>query len=86
MNALTPLLVGVALIVLSLSGCTICQSPFDDHYAAYGGVVERTDRAQGRVNSAFSGTQDPPPTVEEVEQAPEPAPAAALRETSFFGF
>lgn len=51
-------LLGLALLT-GMSGCSICQSQFDDTYAAYGGRWQRTDRAYGRVGSLFtdSGTR-----------------------------
>ena len=36
-----------------LSGCSMCCSPFDYDYAAYGGVRQRTDMTYGRVGSRF---------------------------------
>jgi hypothetical protein len=35
------------------SGCSICCTPWDYAYPAYGGKWERTDRFHGRVGSAF---------------------------------
>lgn len=35
-------------------GCSICQSPEDYTYNAFGGRWERADRCQGRVGSAFT--------------------------------
>lgn len=46
----------LALLCLVLaSGCSICCAPFDDEYACYGGIVDRTDRVNGRVGSKFMG-------------------------------
>ena len=36
-----------------LSGCSMCCSPFDYDYAAYGGVRQRADMQYGRVGSRF---------------------------------
>ncbi len=47
------LLLGLCLAG-SVSGCTMCHTPFDDTYAAYGGVRERQDRMHGRVGSILS--------------------------------
>lgn len=41
-------------LVTALTGCTMCFTPYDDHYNAYGGVVERQDRVRGRVGSILS--------------------------------
>ncbi|MFW6169125.1 MAG: hypothetical protein ACODAD_01460 [Planctomycetota bacterium] len=41
-------------LLIALTGCTMCFTPYDDHYNAYGGVVERQDRVRGRVGSILS--------------------------------
>ncbi len=41
------------LLVASLSGCAICQGPYDDTYSAYGGRWQRLDPVNNRVGSAF---------------------------------
>ena len=38
----------------SVTGCAMCFTPYDDHYNAFGGVVERHDRVHGRVGSILS--------------------------------
>jgi hypothetical protein len=38
-------------LLLFVSGCAICASPYDSHYPAYGGSWERADPAEGRVAS-----------------------------------
>ena len=35
-------------------GCAMCDSSYDNHYAAYGGLFERLDREHGRVGSVFA--------------------------------
>lgn len=45
-----------AALVITLTssvGCSICCTPYDYAYPAYGGKWERTDRFHGRVGSAF---------------------------------
>ena len=51
----------------SAGGCAMCQSSFDDQYAAYGGSQARADMNHGRVGSRFgslevSGEVPPEPT------------------------
>jgi len=43
----------ILLLVPFVTGCVTCDSPFDQHYTASGGSVERVDSIHGRVNSAF---------------------------------
>ncbi|MFM2095899.1 MAG: hypothetical protein RIS70_3023 [Planctomycetota bacterium] len=43
------------LCLVVASGCSICCAPFDDEYACYGGIMDRTDRVNGRVGSKFIG-------------------------------
>jgi hypothetical protein len=40
-------------VTLVSSGCCICDNPFDEHYAAYGGRNPRADMVCGRVGSVF---------------------------------
>lgn len=40
-------------LAASSVGCSVCCTPFDYAYPAYGGKWERTDRFNGRVGSAF---------------------------------
>lgn len=47
-----PAYLGIGLLLL-VSGCAICASPYDSHYPAYGGSWERDDPSEGRVGSAF---------------------------------
>lgn len=44
----------VGLLLFPGVGCTICASPHDREYAAFGGRLPRTDMCHGRVNSIFS--------------------------------
>jgi hypothetical protein len=48
-------LIGVVglLIAACSSGCSLCCTPYDDAYPAYGGKWQREDRYHGRVGSAF---------------------------------
>lgn len=48
-----------AVMSVVTNGCAICASPYDDSYAAYGGLRERTDQVHGRVGSVF----DPAPEI-----------------------
>ena len=47
------------MVVVAASGCSICCTPFDDAYPAYGGKWERTNRFSGRVGSAFDPAGGP---------------------------
>jgi hypothetical protein len=38
-------------LLLFVSGCAICASPYDGHFAAYGGSWMRDDPSDGRVAS-----------------------------------
>lgn len=65
------------LVTVAAAGCSICATPFDYAYPAYGGKWERTDRFHGRVGSAFHPAGPMPGeviegTAEEIE-APHPA-------------
>ncbi len=42
-----------ATICAATAGCCICDNPFDEYYAAYGGRNPRVDMVHGRVGSAF---------------------------------
>lgn len=39
------------LALLATTGCSMCASPYDCSYAAYGGRIQRVDRVHGRVGS-----------------------------------
>lgn len=47
-------------LATAASGCSMCASPYDYAYPAYGGKWERADRFHGRVGSAFSPAEVPP--------------------------
>lgn len=47
------LLLFVVATLAAASGCSICASPDDEAYPAYGGIVQRQDPYHGRVGSAF---------------------------------
>lgn len=55
-RTMTRLLATLSLLCLAVSstGCALCYTPYDDHYNAFGGVVERQDRVHGRVGSILS--------------------------------
>jgi hypothetical protein len=62
------------LSLLVSGGCAMCAHPYDCWYAAYGGLRQRTDMADGRVGSVF----DPAPEVSYApgkQQSPQPTPA-----------
>jgi len=46
--------IGLLSLVCSSSGCTMCCSPDDWNYGAYGGRWQRHDPSHGRVSSAFA--------------------------------
>ncbi len=46
--------IGLLSLVTSSLGCTVCCSPDDFNYAAYGGRWQRHDRSGGRVSSVFA--------------------------------
>ena len=43
-----------ATLCVSLFGCSMCCGPYDYDYPTYGGKIQRTDPAYGRVGSIFS--------------------------------
>lgn len=60
MNAIRRLPTSIALTCLAgvaalgASGCSMCCGPYDYHYPAFPGIVERADPVYGRVGSIFS--------------------------------
>ena len=93
------LLIGCLSASPLVVGCTTCASLFDTHYAAQGGTVDRIDREQGRVNSAFMAPSVPipqqaappaEPAEGSVEPVPTPAPAPPEtqqeREAAYYDF
>ena len=70
----------VVVLAASLSGCAICESPFDDYFAAYGGSRPRSNMVHGRVASVFdpadAGTTGG--TVESFEQMVTPESREAI--------
>ena len=71
------------IVVAAASGCSICCTPFDDAYPAYGGKWERTDRFHGRVGSAFHSAGGPGMVIEEgdgreYEELDAPTPAVPM--------
>ena len=43
-------------LLIFASGCAMCASPYDTHYAAYGGTWQRGHPSDGRVGSVFHPT------------------------------
>lgn len=41
-------------VAVTVCGCSMCCGPFDYHYPAFPGIVERADPVYGRVGSIFS--------------------------------
>jgi len=41
-------------LVITSMGCTMCFTPYDDHYNAFGGIIERQDPNHGRAGSILS--------------------------------
>lgn len=65
-----------ACVLVSLNGCTLCQSVFDHTYGAYGGRWQREDMCHGRVGSII----DPAPhsvITDDAEMEPAIAPPIA---------
>ena len=62
----------IALLVTSmLVGCaSMCDSTFDCHYHAFGGMRDRQDRVNGRVGSLF----DPAPALPPIASVDAPLP------------
>ena len=68
--------IGFVSLLSSAMGCTLCCSPDDCNYGAYGGRWQRHDPACGRVGSAFAEAGYD--TMAEVDAAPfEAAPIEA---------
>ena len=61
------------LSIVSSTGCSVCCTPFDYAYPAYGGKWERTDRFHGRVGSAFDPAGPIPYSDEGDIEQPTPA-------------
>lgn len=69
------------IVVAAASGCSICCTPFDDAYPAYGGKWERTNRFHGRVGSAFDPAGGPGMFLEDgdgYEEIDTPTPAVPM--------
>lgn len=50
-----PALVGlIGLTAVGFGGCSSCCGPYDYHYPAFPGIVQRSDPVYGRVGSIFS--------------------------------
>jgi hypothetical protein len=62
------------MALLSTMGCAMCASPYDSSYAAFGGKVQRTNRACGRVSSILDpSAQTIEPASAETIVSPTPA-------------
>ncbi len=48
------LLAVVVSCMIPFSGCSLCCTPYDHHYATTGGKHQRVDMVHGRVGSIFS--------------------------------
>jgi hypothetical protein len=72
-------LLGLLLMVAS-TGCSVCCTPYDYAYPAYGGKWERTDRFHGRVGSAFdpAGSMTTTTDGEPIETLHQPTPAVPM--------
>ena len=44
----------LVMVTMSATGCSMCQSCFDEAYPHYGSIAPRTDRFHGRVGSRFA--------------------------------
>ena len=83
----------VSAFLLFISGCAICQSPFDYTYDASGGRWQRTDPCCGRVGSAFTQVghrvetepDEPTPAIEELEEVDQAIYVEELGEGDFSG-
>ena len=73
--------------VLLISGCTLCASPDDYSYSAFGGRWQRHDMANGRVGSAFEpgGGEVTVEQLAPFEAAPEPSTAPGEPEEQIGG-
>ena len=54
MNRLRPSVLGLLVLSISVSGCSLCCSPYTDDYVTFGSRTPRVDRKHGRVGSIFS--------------------------------
>jgi hypothetical protein len=66
----------LSCLLIPLSGCTLCASPYDCDYGLYGGSWPRHEMAQGRVGSKFhgAGSSITPHVPEAIEPPGEPTP------------
>ena len=60
----------LVMVIAASSGCSICCTPWDYAYPAYGGKWERTDRFHGRVGSAFEPAGPFPPDQDDAMKEP----------------
>ena len=63
-----------SIAMLSTMGCAMCASPHDYSYAAFGGKVQRTNRACGRVGSILDPSSEPY-ALASIETIVSPTPA-----------
>ena len=55
MNRLRPSAIGLlVLVICSVTGCSLCCSPYADDYVTFGSRTPRFDRKHGRVGSILS--------------------------------
>lgn len=57
--------VAVVVSLVSVTGCSLCCSPYDYQYGTYGTRTPRVDMTNGRVGSTFSD-----PSLISVQQQP----------------
>ena len=83
MSRLVSLLFGLCAAA-ALGGCAMCDNTWDDAYNAYGGVLDRQQRFQGRVGSVLSDPQMqmlPPGGLSDEPTAADLYPEALLENT-----
>lgn len=67
--------IGLLSLLSASMGCSVCCSPDDYNYGAYGGRWQRHDMSSGRVSSAFAEAgYDSVGDVPDAEPAAEPRP------------
>lgn len=55
MNRMKPSVLGLlVLVTCSITGCSLCCSPYTDDYVTFGSRTPRFDRKHGRVGSILS--------------------------------
>jgi hypothetical protein len=64
-------------LLMPLTGCTLCASPYDCDYGLFGGSWERHEPSHGRVGSKFHNAGSPvyPQSEEAIRTPGEPTPS-----------